>query len=593
MRRRILGVAAACLVAAGCAQLFGIDDPNEVPADASTQADGAPQPEGGGADTGGFDATADGHAGDAADGSVGNDTGAAETSSDGGQDAADSSAPSTVTGIQIAYYISELTTTPLPADFSGGITAYVASSDGGVVAYHGGPGDAGAGSFAIDGIPPGALWYVIVPGGFPTYAPQYIFTTSRFLDLSSYSAGRTDTVYVGSDAAAGTLLDTVYGWYTYDLYGASAFSIGPPPSVVTYTHGAGGLSLTPGTTGDPLTFAGTSDASFDNDAHLSGADPIYLGTALANSARGDLTYVGVEDLVDAGVQQAAAVVAGFSTSSFSMTGAGTPLSGTAQMLPMHKGADGGALIVTWDHASFLAYTGQVSSANNPAFQGLWVSVAPFVDAGGDYAGLQVYNYSLFGPAAATSGSETFPLVYADLVPAGWGHFVTAELQVKSPLTVPVPGDAGLDASSITTNANGYVLCTYPLPYSGPLQPLVGPPQGLLINGQPAFQQHTGAGLQPTLTWQAPSTTLQPTVYFISIRHMVFKDPAYGGQNHFYPAGGLWTDQTSVTVPPGILQPGNVYEFAVNSIYASNGQHAPFRGGLPACQTSTTTGIVVP
>lgn len=582
---RVLG---ACLLLAasaaawlGCDQIFGLEDPITV-----YPSDGAARDSASENDATTRDAGPDTRQGDASGGGDDGDAG-------GGGDSVADSGYVPVTGKQIVYWVSDLTTTPLPTDFSGGIDAYVldASADGGVVVYHGGAGAAGAGTFEIDGVPMGAEYYLVFPDYNGSGQDVYVFTTERSLDLSYYYAGRTNVVV--SDAGADAPANAVTGAYDYDLYGVPGGAYGYP-TLSTYTQGAAGVSLNPGNAYDPLTFQPTSDASFDNDAHLWGQDPIYTGTPLVNGKAGDVTYVMLYDAIDASLGQPQIAVRGFSTNGFSTADGGGVLTGTAQPVAPPPSPDGGGMTVQWDRGSFVEYSGQISSANVPTQQDLYVQALPAADAGGPYANPPLlYEYGLGGSTATDTNVETVPITFGNPFPASWGLFVVVDMYVKSPATVAVPPDAGIDASTALYQANGDIQCAYPLPdFNGQtLQPLVGPPQMLQVNGQPAFETHANAGLQPTVTWMPPGTTAQPNQYAVGVRELVFLP---NGRATATVKSYLQTTSTTLTIPPGVLQAGHTYVFAVNSIYsAGRATNQPFLLGLPYCQTNTTTGIVTP
>jgi hypothetical protein len=97
--------------------------------------------------------------------------------------------------------------------------------------------------------------------------------------------------------------------------------------------------------------------------------------------------------------------------------------------------------------------------------------------------------------------------------------------------------------------------------SAPLEALVSPVTSPKINGSSLFQNQTGVGRTPTLSWTAPSFG-SPNLYIITINQLVNSGGAtQSGQlcRLFLPG-----TMTSVTVPAGILQDGNTYTFLITA-----------------------------
>ncbi len=129
---------------------------------------------------------------------------------------------------------------------------------------------------------------------------------------------------------------------------------------------------------------------------------------------------------------------------------------------------------------------------------------------------------------------------------------------------------------------------YPAP-PDPIAPRLGPPTEPLINAVDAFQPHTDVGLQPTLSWSPPNLGT-PTVYSVSISSL--SPPSEGEVTSLF---ARLHGQTSFTVPPGILQLGNLYVATIEAFQApwDAPDRAVFRFGAPYESIPCVTGIFTP
>jgi hypothetical protein len=122
-------------------------------------------------------------------------------------------------------------------------------------------------------------------------------------------------------------------------------------------------------------------------------------------------------------------------------------------------------------------------------------------------------------------------------------------------------------------------------------PLVGPPVGPLVNGQDAFQNQTGVGTTPTLSWQAPAIGTA-TGYQVRFRRLY--NNAGASSVEILPQV-IYTAETSVQVPPGILIAGESYYLRIFAV--NNGgfdfRSAPRRRQLPAGEASLQTAVITP
>lgn len=121
--------------------------------------------------------------------------------------------------------------------------------------------------------------------------------------------------------------------------------------------------------------------------------------------------------------------------------------------------------------------------------------------------------------------------------------------------------------------------------TGPIVPVLGPPATPLVGGKDAFRFQSGVGLQPLISWSAPSLG-SATSYVIQIDKT---DAAVAGEVRSITA--TIHSGTSFEVPAGLLKARGTYQMTIT---AQQGpawdalDHAPFRRGLPFHQADCVT-----
>ena len=118
----------------------------------------------------------------------------------------------------------------------------------------------------------------------------------------------------------------------------------------------------------------------------------------------------------------------------------------------------------------------------------------------------------------------------------------------------------------------------------PLVPSIGPPRNVRIGGMPASGS-TGGGLTPTITWDPPSIGVA-ALYTVSVSQLM-------------EAGGDWTERVSVstqtrsvTIPPGLIQPGQLYELWLSAATRYDPKH-PYQDALPDAHSATVVVVTSP
>jgi len=482
---------------------------------------------------------------------------------------------SPITGLQVRHFILEQGgVTHVPVDFRDAAVVYADEPDAGLRAYPGiGNGD---GTFRVDGVPEGVEWYVKADW-YAIGVPVYAFSRDRRIDLSEHVLGRADVRFV---AEAGAPLGrdgggdgktaihfTVRNLSPYtgrDTFELVAVNVGFfNPSVANVREGATVVSS------NPLKL----DAST-----LDNVDPVALGTPVIDGrGRNDLTYLTQATPVsDAG---AVGVTRSMRSSTFTLvSGETATLDGDLEVL-----SPAAPYTVQWDHSAFTRHAGTISKSATIREQFLYLSTIP----GGDVAGQSGAAPDLFGydaPALA-SGVERVTLAYGDPFPSTWQRFVTLGIQAASSYTVVTDGGPAIGQVPAS------LACNYPMPqYDGRvLGPIISPVQSPLINGGSAFDDQRSVTTRPTITWSPPALGT-PTTYYVSIREIVLRQ----GAPEVRAVAKLVTGATRVTVPPGILELGRHYTFALGAIYAEGHTAAePLATSFPYCISTANTGALTP
>jgi hypothetical protein len=126
--------------------------------------------------------------------------------------------------------------------------------------------------------------------------------------------------------------------------------------------------------------------------------------------------------------------------------------------------------------------------------------------------------------------------------------------------------------------------------TSPMQLLIGTVTNPLIAGTNFFSNQSGVGLTPTLTWSAPSAGTA-SVYQIFVYNLFNS----GGDTEDTQLATLETQNTSITIPPGILSAGQDYVFQIRAIYRPGIKVAtdPYFLGSTNGFADVTSGMVQP
>lgn len=187
-----------------------------------------------------------------------------------------------------------------------------------------------------------------------------------------------------------------------------------------------------------------------------------------------------------------------------------------------------------------------------------------------------------GPLA--SDLDLGDIAYLNPFPSSWAAVLQYVQQFAVAYTAP-------GASNAITGYPAVYVATTSLPtMTEPLQPLVAPPVAPRINGHDLFQIQSAVGQTPTISWQAPSSAT-PTGYGVTLYRLY----ASASDSNVELIAYLWTDSTSVTLPPGLISSGDTYLFRVRSFYAPGMdlKTAPYRQTFPWAYADAFSATVTP
>ncbi|MFE8596756.1 hypothetical protein [Archangium violaceum] len=478
-----------------------------------------------------------------------------------------------VNGIRNIYNIpgdSPLISTP--ADLSATtIGAYVPSADGSRFVYVAGTGRSD-GTFTIPGVER-TPYYL-------RYGSTWIWTSSRFVDLSSASLGRPGVAQEPAGTQLAFELDGLTPWQSSDALQLHA--TGPGIGYFTLACAYDFLWPDDGATtltgffdyGNAMRNCGAVPARFDSSLgdffhvtqHVSRMDYSTLpsGLSFAELRKGfqahELSGPTDGGMGDGGTGDGGMVDAGMaSPGTLTVKGTLLPLPTTTQSFDFRASE--------FEALALAAHSGAVMVE-----EAVNLGTLPSYLEYGQYDGYPDLAYA----TNASPGQGNFPVVfeYGNPYPSYWPKIVMASASAVSPFSVDL-ADGG---TSRTVWYSTSVFSQSPV-WEGstqPLIPMVGPPRDLRVNGVPASgggPTVSAVGTSPALSWAAPSLGA-PTRYQARL-YELYATPTGGTARTLL--GYYTTTDTQLRLPN--LVAGKTY-FVVLYAYAIPGTTPgkPFQDG---------------
>ncbi len=124
-------------------------------------------------------------------------------------------------------------------------------------------------------------------------------------------------------------------------------------------------------------------------------------------------------------------------------------------------------------------------------------------------------------------------------------------------------------------------------HAGPMRPTLGPVLHATIAGRDLFQPLTSVGLSPTLRWDAPALGHAAT-YSLFVARLV----ASGTRTVIDRRSLIRTSQTTVQLPPGVLEQGRSYVIQLEASDLPD-PTAPFRIAFPFSHAGVISAVFTP
>lgn len=380
------------------------------------------------------------------------------------------------------------------------------------------------GYFTVPGVPAGSSYFLRVRNSF-------YWTSARSFDAGFVTLGRPDVVFPSGDPTYLSLgASGLAPWQSTDfteiysasngfaLYGGEAGAPNPPSVGATSLPGSlvdlvpQGVGLMDIAKGDSAWFVQLSTQSF-------GGFPVL---SLQRWAQVSWTH---PDLATYALNPA-------------LSSAGTPLSST----------------VNFKRSAWKAYSSQINPGGANGQDYVALDPAAAAAAHGLYYNLGTPDLFIAQPPAGNTDLNFGAVGYLNPFPAWWDLVNLAATITNVSFTVPGTTtplilQGGLQYVDLASNAASNLA-------SGTFAPLITPPQSPLIQGVSGFQDQTGATTTPTISWSAPASGT-PTFYRVQLRRMLSDgagSTTLGASFNFFVPPSI----TSLTVPGGLLLPGNWY-----------------------------------
>lgn len=462
----------------------------------------------------------------------------------------------TVTGTAIDDWIGEATA-KVPVDLSAATLEALVPMGSGQWKTIAGKGQKD-GTFSISGVPSGPYVLHVVLGG----AASYLYTSARDIDLGSERAGRKDAVAPKvKPTNLGLNLQNLAAWQDGDdiewfvgnnnAWIAMSFLGAPanPPAV-------GDMALK----GLTLDWNETFPAALIDKGK---GDVLTVFQLSTQAGPGNVTYTTVSRFA--------------SFNDITQTdGVDVIMNGGFTDVPQDKSAS-----LDLRPTKFASYLSAVNpKATDVDFSAYIITLPGAGKYGGFGSSADLLAVDL-GKGAADVNLGA--VKYGNPYPAAWGTAAVVSETVRVAYTAPgastSKGRSGLlltsgDVASVT---------------AGPIQPLVSPVQDLKVNGMSAFTDLTGVTKTPTVTFTAPAVGA-PTFYVVHIEKLANNN----GATQATVIADLYTKDTKVDVPPGLLADGSTYFISVRAKMAAIDVAAhPFRNTLTLARADVFSGMISP
>jgi hypothetical protein len=353
----------------------------------------------------------------------------------------------------------------------------------------------------------------------------YVVSDSRTMNLNRYELGRRDQVGAASvpvTVTASNLEPLPYGGRP--RWEAVSTNLG----AWVYLNSETGVA------------AGTTSV----DKHVVRYDSMTTGDdRLVTASRGDRLYVNSMSDRDNGTFTYSTLERFFTPGPVTMSPTvSTDLSGTFQVAPQYTAS------FEWWRSRFEAYQVQVHPQSIPSGQGLSISPTPWdSESWYGYAGDLMNAYIDPGITDLVTS-----VTYGNPYPFSWGATTTVSHNFQVTATL-LPGTTYGGVNGSLSDTRKLSVAT-----AGPIAPRLTPAWDLAVDGRNAQQAALTLGsLTPRITWKAPLVGT-PSGYRVRLSRLSVS----GTRTVATAVSTFHTSDTSVDVPPGVLQLGQKYAITV-------------------------------
>jgi ZU5 domain-containing protein len=474
----------------------------------------------------------------------------------------------TVTGVGQTTWISASTRVNEPMDFSTQtIEALVTDAHGDVTAVCAGIGGTGAalGTFTIPNVPNGE--YILRAG------QNYVVTRSNSPDLGRFRGGRPlgERIPLGQPAFLTIDVSNLAGWQGNDQleffsteandweFGAEAWGVPAAGATATTVHmnlSQIGFSEEP-----PSAIQGTNgDAAF-----LTQLSSATSPTGVRYQAISRVSSLPTFDLTSGGsVTVAATMLDVAQTNTIAVDYRGSQF---LQMLQENPNRSG----VVKGYFGVFAQPGTAADGFYSANADLLLVFHPDVD-------IATGTISHGSPADANLAGN-------------WGTLfavaVSEQVRLRPLGTIDFPSGVFADSLGWTTTPEAA--------QAAPIIPPLSLATAITVNGADYYAGGTGVGTALTLSW-LPGVVGHPAFYRITISRLFVNAQGRTGKQTI---ANILTPNTTLKLPPGIVQSGSTYVFQLMSVASTSINAAtllatsPFKSGLDIATATTVSGEFVP